>query len=176
MLHRFSDIHRHVLGDAAPDEVVVNLEPGQQPDGQGWYSAGIHPWQAAEAERYWPWLEQVATNPRVVAIGEAGLDALRGPDLDTQQPVFERQAKLAEHVGKPLIIHAVRCWPQLIVLRRRLKPTQPWIIHGFRGKPQLAQQLLDHGFSLSYGRRYNQASYDLTPPDRRYHETDITSC
>lgn len=176
MLHRFTDIHRHLLADAEPSRVVVNLEPGQLPDNIGWYSAGIHPWVADRADEHWSWLEQTAAHPHVAAIGEAGLDALRGPDLDTQTAVFKRQAELAERLGKPLIIHAVRTWPQLMALHRQLKPAQPWIIHGFRGKPQLARQLLDHGFSLSFGKHYNPESYELTPPDRRYHETDLQTC
>lgn len=173
MLHQFDDIHRHRLGDADPTRVVVNLEPGQQPDGSGWFSAGIHPWMADRADEYWQWLEEVLAHPRVLAVGEAGLDALRGPDQATQTRVFERQAELSERFAKPLIIHAVRSWPALTALRRRLKPSQPWIIHGFRGKPELARQLLDQGFSLSFGHRFNPDSYALTPPERRYSETDF---
>lgn len=164
----FDNIHTHRPAPGA----VLNLEPEQQPDCDGWYSTGIHPWRAAEAEKLWPLVVQAAGHTHVVAIGECGLDALRGPELSVQQAVFERHVALSERLCKPLIIHAVRTWPELIALRRRLKPRQEWIIHGFRGKAALAHELLRHGFSLSFGEKFNQEAFDLTPPERRYRETD----
>lgn len=167
MIH-FRNIHTHCPEPGA----VLNLEPEQQPGGDGFYSVGIHPWRAAEARTLWPMVEAAARNPRVVAIGECGLDALRGPAPDVQEAVFLRHVELSEKLGKPLIIHAVRTWPQLIALRSRLKPRQEWIIHGFRGKAELARELLRHGFSLSFGKKFNQEAFDITPAARRYRETD----
>lgn len=170
-LHDFADIHRHLPADNT-ESAVVNLTPGTMPGNEGWYSAGIHPWQADSAGDYMSWLGQVALLPNVLAIGECGLDKLRGPSLDIQLPVFTTQIELSERVGKPLIIHNVKCTDQLIALRRKFKPRQEWIIHGFRGGPEQARQLLAHGFSLSFGKHYNRAAFDLTPADRRYSETD----
>lgn len=176
MILPFSDIHTH-RPDAGPDAVIC-LDPC---DGVGMadmlschhYSAGIHPWNAARAtEADWHTLEEMAADPRTVAIGEAGLDALRGPSADIQLPVFQRQALLVETVGKPLIIHAVRTFPQLIALKHSLHPSQPWIIHGFRGKPELARELLRHGFHISLGPRHNAATAEVIPPDRLHHESD----
>ena len=56
--------------------------------------------------------------------------------------------------------------------RRRGIVLPPWIVHGFRGGPALARQLLDAGFDLSFGLRYNKESFDITPTERRYRETD----
>jgi TatD DNase family protein len=86
--------------------------------------------------------------------------------------VLKYQLHLAERVQKPVTLHIVRTFHQILSLRREISPKQRWVIHGFRGKPQLAQQLLDAGFCLSYGSRYNVDSYRLTPDDRKYHETD----
>lgn len=174
-LHDFSNIHTHVAEEGHTGDTVVNLEPEQLPDDRGWYSVGVHPWRADEADRLWPLVESAASLPRVVAIGECGLDALRGPSLEQQREVFLRHVALSENTAKPLIIHAVRTWPQLIELRRQLKPTQEWIIHGFRGKATLAAELLRHGFSLSFGERYNPEAFALTPPERRYRETDSSA-
>lgn len=167
-MKHFANIHTHLPEDNA----VVNIEPEQLPDDSGWFSIGIHPWRACEADTLWPMVEKAALHPHVVAIGECGLDAVRGPALDIQTPVFERHVQLSEALGKPLIIHAVRTWPQLISVRKLLKPQQEWIIHGFRGKAELAAELLRHGFSLSFGKIYNQQAFDITPPERRYRETD----
>lgn len=169
-MKQFDNIHTHVPQPGA----VLNLEPEQRPDESGWYSVGIHPWRAAEADALWPLVEASARHGHVVAIGECGLDTLRGPSPEIQQEVFERHIQLSETLGKPLIIHAVHAWPQLIATRARMKPEQEWIIHGFRGKAPLAKELLRHGFSLSFGERYNHEAFDITPPDRRYRETDST--
>lgn len=170
-LHDFDDIHRHSPAED-PGRAVVNLPLGVMPQPGGWYSAGIHPWEADSADVFMPWLETVAALPNVLAIGECGLDKLKGPSLDVQLPVFESQIKLSERVGKPLIIHNVKAVDELIALRRKYKPVQQWIIHGYRGAPQMTGQLLRHGFGLSYGRHYNSDSYVMTPPEHRYCETD----
>lgn len=80
--------------------------------------------------------------------------------------------ELSETLGKPLILHIVKSFPEIIALKKQWKPAQPWIIHGFRGKPQLARELLAHGFHLSYGKKYNPASLALTPASRLLRETD----
>lgn len=173
-LARFADIHTHRR--RGPD-CITNLEAGQSIDtapGEAYYSAGIHPWDTGSPvpDYLWQWLEHIAADQRVVAIGECGLDALSGGPSEVQTEVFIRQARLAERVEKPLIIHAVRSWPQIMALRRRLCPRQTWIIHGFRGKPELARQLLAAGFDISKGTRYNPAALAVIPPDRLHRETD----
>lgn len=171
----FADIHTH--RHDAPVDAVICVDPSDGsmpplcPDRH--YSAGIHPWRAALAgPDAWCRLEELAALPGVVAVGEAGLDTLRGPAINVQLPVFERQARLAEAVGKPLIIHAVRAWQQLITLHRRMRPAQPWIIHGFRGKPELARQLVAQGFHISLGPRFNPGVPAVVPPHMLHRESD----
>ena len=110
--------------------------------------------------------------PEVVQVGECGLDRLRGADLDTQCAVFAAQVALAEQHRLPLTLHVVRAFDVILRLHKQLRPTTRWTIHGFRGKPALAQQLLDAGFDLSFGPKHNTASWAATPPDRRHCETD----
>lgn len=169
----FSNIHTHLQEG---EDCIVSLPLGASVPEQGYYSVGLHPWDTERlTEADIRWAESAAVNPRVVAIGESGLDALRGAPLAEQEEIFRRQAALSELLEKPLIIHAVRTLQRLIELRKELRPRQRWIIHGFRGGPQLAASLLRAGFDLSYGHRYNPASYALTPPSRRFHETDTTA-
>ncbi len=165
----FEDVHTHNL-DAGP-RAIINLPESAPVPAEGFYSVGVHPWNSARPELM-EWVREAALHPRVVAIGETGLDALRGAPLEVQEQLFRQHVLLSERVRKPLIIHAVRTLQRLIELRRELRPSQPWVIHGFRGKPQLAQSLLRAGFSLSYGEKYNPESFALTPADRRYRETD----
>lgn len=141
----------------------------------GTCSAGIHPWRAdmatPEALRL---LDRWALLPEVVAIGETGLDSLRGPALNVQRKILECHAVLAEQTGKPLILHIVRRWDDIIALKRQLNPQVEWIVHGFRGGAQLARQLVGEGFSLSLGERFNPAVPAAVSPDRIYAETDCS--
>lgn len=91
------------------------------------------------------------SSPKLAAIGEAGLDTIRGPELKIQIKVFEKQAALSEKIAKPLIIHCVKAYHHLLQLKNLHQPTQPWIIHGFKGKTELAMQLINNGFYLSAG-------------------------
>ena len=167
-----TDCHTHLEAEGA----VVNVSPRDFAPVEGHcYSVGIHPWDLAEAdEELWQCLVEAATSPHVVALGETGLDALKGPSLDVQQRWFERHIALSEELQKPLIIHCVKAYHLILALHARLRPAQPWVVHGFRGKPALAQQLLDAGIYLSLGPRFNHETACLIPDDRLLLETDHT--
>lgn len=173
-LDGFADIHCHDLSRATSGTAVVSVSPGTELQPGGTYSVGIHPWDTVGLPSLSTLkaLVAAARDPRVVAVGECGFDTLRGGTPECQRRVFDFQARLAERVGKPLIIHAVRSDTALIAAKRRLHPSQRWIIHGFRGNPVQAGQLLREGFSLSLGKRFNPAVPAVVPPDRLYRESD----
>ena len=100
--------------------------------------------------------------------------ASRSEIIQAQTTLLRYHYTLSETLRKPLILHIVKAFPEIIALKKQWRPTQPWIIHGFRGKPQLARELLAHGFHLSFGKKYNPASLARTPPSRLLHETDQT--
>lgn len=146
------------------------------------YSAGIHPWDIAQFDlaKALDWLHGIATQSEVVAIGECGLDQTLATALPRQSLLFCQQIELAEQLRKPLIIHCVRAFAELLALRKRCRPRQTWIMHGFRGKPALAAQLIDHGVYLSFGKALlhsatAQASLASTPLPRLFLETDDAS-
>lgn len=126
---------------------------------------GIHPWHANE--NY-----VVPDLSNRLAIGECGLDALRGPSMEIQLQVFRQQVALSEANGKPLIIHCVKALDQLLLLRHELRPKMPWMLHGFRGKPQQLLSLLTANFYISYGFYHNEESLSLCPLERLMCETD----
>lgn len=160
------DTHTHHLRHDA----WVNRAPGDILEPGYTYSVGIHPWYADSFDLRA--LEEAAAHEAVAAIGETGLDTLRGPSLEVQEPVFRAHVKLSESLGKPLVIHCVKAFDRLMALKKELKPTQPWIIHGFRGKPQQAGQLLRAGFNLSLGPNFNPETARVIPSDRLHIETD----
>ncbi len=165
------DIHTHRI-DAR--EAVISVNPWEFAPVDGLcYSVGIHPWQAARAaEADFDRLAECATSGNVLMIGECGIDKLRGGDLPMQMSVLERHIALSEQVCKPLVLHCVRASNELCRLRRQLRPSMPWIVHGFRGNARVASQLLDAGFYLSYGERFNPEALAITPADRLLAETD----
>ena len=135
---------------------------------------GIHPWDiTADWEQEFTRIKQYADRDNVTAIGECGIDKLKSPSpLTLQQEIFKAHAILAEEVKKPLIIHCVKGFDELIALHKSIIPQQAWIIHGFRGKPQQAEQLMKAGFYLSFGDKFNEESLKATPIERMFIESD----
>ena len=172
----YLDVHTHRL---ATDPQVVSIvstfiqsiKEELQPT--PYRSFGIHPCRIEEdGEAQWELLRQYVELPSCVAIGEAGLDRLAPCPMQRQRSLFERQAGLAEELGKPLIIHCVRAWEELIACWKAIRPKQPWVIHGFRGKATLADQLLRLGFYLSLGYYFQPETARVAWPGRLFLETD----
>ncbi|MDA3910590.1 MAG: TatD family hydrolase [Bacteroidales bacterium] len=115
------------------------------------------------------------------AIGECGLDRSSSVNWDKQVELFRLQISLSEKTRKPLIIHAVRSYPDIIALHKMYQPKQAWIIHGYQGNLENMQHLTQHGIYLSYGADVlrNQNKFDdcliNTPEDKLFFETDEAS-
>jgi len=136
-------------------------------------STGIHPWYIDEfSTNLLEKIENWTTDNRMIAIGECGLDKNAKSTIETQLLVLEKQILIAEKVQKPMIIHCVGHFNELLELKKKMNPVQQWIIHGFRGKPELATQILKSGCSLSFGEHFNVATVQITPIDRLFIETD----
>lgn len=148
------DIHTHGSmrkeGIFSVENLMIHEDRKPDADANA-FSVGIHPWHIEEKEIP-SWLDKLAYlagDERVVAIGEAGYDRRRGPSPGIQQMVFEAQAGLADRLSKPLVIHCVKGWDDLWASRQRIKPSVPWIIHGFNGSVEQAGQLIAGGMYLS---------------------------
>ena len=143
---------------------------------KGLFSVGFHPWFVNE---YTPEiiskLDNWSKDNRFFAIGECGLDKNSKVTLEKQFQVFKLQILLSEEIKKPLIIHCVGCFNELLEIKKELNPTELWIIHGFRGKPELAIQVLKSGCALSFGEHFNIESVRITPVDKLFVETDESS-
>ena len=167
------DIHTHRLPPVPGTAVVSVCPPDFCPAARHLYSVGLHPWRLGEEGQTLDALEAALSHPQAVAVGEAGLDRLaKAPLIEVQIPLFEVQARLADERGLPLIVHLVRCTAELLASHRRLRPQVPWVVHGFRGKPELAAELLRHGLYLSFGERYQPEALLATPAGRLLLETD----
>lgn len=170
------DIHTH-RQEAAPSRAAIVNRPllaDEAPREGVCYSAGIHPWELTEsnAPEQLAVLRHLLEQRRLVAVGEAGLDRLAVAPMDLQRAVFKAQVELSEAYGLPLVIHCVKAQDELLAVRKECRPTQPWVWHGFRGKPEQAAQLLGQGLYLSFGGRYHDAAMREVPDNRLLLETD----
>lgn len=110
---------------------------------------GVHPWYIQETLQEWSELQSAAAAANVLAIGECGLDKMCGTDWSLQLSCFEQQIELANQLSKPLIIHCVRAYEEVLHLLQ--KATVPVIFHGFNKSIQLAKQLWAQNYYLSLG-------------------------
>ena len=170
---RCLDIHTH---HPAPRPWAVVDAPFQDfspLEGQR-YSVGIHPWLTIGniPLQQWEALEKAAMCPEVVAIGECGIDKIKGGFMFRQVSAMQKQVELSEKLGKPLIVHDVKAHDVVVGLKKDLEPKQNWVVHGFRGKPTVAKMLTDAGIYLSYGENFNSEALLITPPDMILAETD----
>lgn len=175
MTMRYYNIHTHRQTDSDQTVEIVNCYPGDKIGDRGYYSLGIHPWYMQDQEKQMCLFKEKTLLPEVVAVGEAGLDKLAASPFPLQQQIFEKQALWAERIRKPLIIHCVKSWSELMVLKKSIQPAMPWIIHGFRGNFRLSEQLLFHGFYLSFSDCFQPGVLRWEISDRIFLETDDKS-
>lgn len=175
----FKDIHHHLSNFAEPadNDRIVNLNYYERVPQAGYYSIGVHPWSTENmsADEAYAAIEKVrsqAAHKNVAAIGECGLDRLKGGDKEIQEYIFRAHIDISETTEKPLIIHSVKSTEDIIRIKKELKPEQLWIIHGFRGKKEAAQQLLGQGIALSFGEHFNEEAVRVVPDAMLFSETD----
>jgi TatD DNase family protein len=176
---QYFNLHTHKF-TAQPDVLeLVNQYPHEFDADIPFYSIGIHPLFIEETrlEHDFQILDQKSALPECLAIGECGLDKRSETSFDIQFSVFEKHLLLAEKNRKPVVIHCVSAFQELIEIKKRLKITIPILIHGFSKKEQLAKQLLDAGFYLSFGKNIIQnpdlkSVFISIPNDRFFLETD----
>jgi TatD DNase family protein len=103
---------------------------------------------------------------------EHGMDRRWDSPLPEQEAAFRLQVEESERNAKPLVIHCVRTLEEILRIRKEMRPRQPWVMHGFRSKPQQLQSLLSAGIYVSFGLHYNQESLLLCPLEMMFLETD----
>jgi TatD DNase family protein len=168
-------------GDGPPDlEVAVRLA-----DTHACILAtvGVHPHEASKAtEETYARLAGLLNHPKVIAVGEIGLDYhYDHSPRDVQRGVFVEQMRIAQDARKPIVIHTREAWEDTFeLLEKHWKPTGlPGIMHCFSGSPTEAQRSLDLRFYLSFGGIVTfpkaldiQAAARMAPADRLLIETD----
>ena len=137
-----SDFHTHHL----PPPGVRALHSGTVPLDGVFNALELHPWRLPE--NFAP-QEGLAERLRDFdALGEIGLDRLRGPKLPVQQEFLRAYLSLACELEKPVVLHVVRSFPEIMAMLKTC-PLRV-MIHGFRGTPALLDELWERGYTVSF--------------------------
>ncbi|RZJ58207.1 MAG: TatD family deoxyribonuclease [Flavobacterium sp.] len=172
------NLHTHSPSGKSNITEIVNRYPYEEVS-VPYFSTGIHPWHIDES-RLEAHLSVVANRlmlANCLALGECGLDKRIETPMETQMDVFEKQLLLAKQSQKPVILHCVAAFQEVIAIKKKLSVEVPMIIHGYSKNAQVAQQLIDNGFYLSFG-KYLLRNPELSgvlagiPADRFFLETD----
>ena len=141
----FLDFHHHQLSKTGIYNWNLNEEiPAAK------FSAGLHPKDITENWKSdFEKIKTISLSENCLAIGECGLDGIISIDENLQNEIFKVHIKWAEEIQKPIIIHCVRRFSQILHYKTAKVPL---VIHGFNKKENVAQELLDAGFHLSFGR------------------------
>ncbi|WP_281632693.1 TatD family hydrolase [Flavobacterium luteolum] len=175
----YFNFHTHQFTNQSDVLELVNQYPKDFDASIPFYSIGIHPWYIDESriDEDLKIIEEKLQNKNCLAIGECGLDKRIEVPFDLQISVFEKQLELAEKCKKPVVIHCVASFQEVMEIKKKMKINVPMIIHGFSKNKQLAEQLIATGFYLSFG-KYLLKNPDLksvfqnVPNNRFFLETD----
>ena len=138
------------------------------------FAVGIHPWWTTSSlpDELFEAVASIAAMPQCALVGEAGIDTLKGGPMFRQVLYFNKMARLAADLSKPLIIHDVKAHDVIVPLAAEYPDSDRWIIHGFRYKPTVAKMMLDKGFRLSFGPDFNTDTLKEIPLGSLLAETD----
>ena len=151
----------------------------------GKHSLGIHPWQLNNSfnrEYYQEKLQDLKLqfNKKILAIGECGLDRRRADilGLEDQEEILKLQLEWANAVKRPIIIHCVKSYADLLKVLKSISFKRKILIHDFSGNLKIAQDLLSYDCYFSFGKRLmdkksstNQV-FPLLPKEKLFLETD----
>jgi TatD DNase family protein len=152
MADYYINLHTHRQSSSPEVKSVYNLMlhekrvPIQQ-----LFSAGLHPWFADQAPGdLLMLLSQLAKQPNFFAYGETGLDKLCSVPFQLQQDIFKLHLEMANEKNKPVILHCVKAWDEMIEMAAGYP--LPRILHGYNGSLALTKRLVEKGFYFSIGR------------------------
>lgn len=151
---KFINLHTHQFFNLSDVIAVVNQYPWEFNNSIPNYSIGIHPWYIDE-NRLELDLNTISEKLQLsdcLALGECGLDKRIETPMELQTVVFKRQLELVKQTDKPIILHCVAAFDEVIAIKKELKVENPMIIHGFSKNEQVANSLLKNGFYLSFGK------------------------
>ena len=158
---KYINLHTHKFSNLLDVIEVVNQYPWEFDASIPNYSIGIHPWYIDEnrLESDLEIIKEKLQLSECLALGECGLDKRIEIPLELQFSVFKKQLEIVKQTNKPIVLHCVAAYDEVIAIKKEMKIENPMIIHGFSKNEQVAKSLLNNGFYLSFGK------YLLRNPD-----------
>ncbi|MFT3949564.1 MAG: TatD family hydrolase [Agriterribacter sp.] len=175
----YIDVHTHFYKPGSGVISIANIcdhfkdVPTDHP-----VSIGLHPWYLDNADNEITQLIALAQQPNVMAIGECGLDKLVKTEWNMQVKFFEQQLALATHLNKPVIIHCVKAFSEILFILKGI--TVPVIFHGISNKLSIVQPAIEQGCYLSFGKSLLHPGASImqtlnaVPANQLFLETDDT--
>lgn len=176
---QFINLHTHSFSNRENILEIVNQFPWEFDATISTYSIGIHPWYIDQNRLSFDLksIEEKLKADECLALGECGLDKRIETPLKLQTAVFQDQIELVQQTTKPIILHCVAAFQEVIAIKKEMNVNNPMIIHGFSKNKEVAKSLLDKGFYLSFGKyllRNPELAevFEYVPRDRFFLETD----
>lgn len=166
----FGDDYHQVVTIQSLDLMELPI-PLFRENGRGLFTIGFHPMNPHHAtlaqaylenpkailekvlatinERYHQPLQKQKATLTLVGIGECGWDSRSNLTQEEQNALMELQIAISEQLNLMLVLHIVKRWQEAIQFKKRYQPKQTWVVHGFRGNPQLFDQLVQNDFAIS---------------------------
>jgi len=153
-MSQFINLHTHRFSNDSEVIEVVNQYPWEFDALIPNYSIGIHPWYIDEKrlESDLACITEKLQLAPCLALGECGLDKRIDIPMSLQISVFKMQLEIVKQTKKPIVLHCVAAFDEMIAIKKEMKLENPMIIHGFSKNEQVAQLLLNNGFYLSFGK------------------------
>ena len=116
------------------------------------YSLGLHPWFIdGDVSELLDDLRRDLRRYQPNALGECGLDKVRGASWEIQEVAFEAQLILAQEFNLPVVIHSVRAHHHVLSTLKKIDVPKKGVIHGFNGNMQQAMAFVDLGYKIGIG-------------------------
>lgn len=178
----YINIHSHKLNNREGIVIynAMNIYDIPKPEENFYISTALHPWYLKPELWMNPLNDYEAeiAQDQIFAIGECGMDLAIKIKADVQKTIFGKHLQWAEKYDKPLIIHCVKAFNEVIAMKKKANLKQACIIHCFNNNINIAKQLLNADFYLSFGEAIFQNNSNaalalkITPIDKLFLETD----
>lgn len=151
----YYNIHTHrALGKNRIHELISVFDQFDQLPDAKHLSIGFHPryLNGIATEHSFGMLSQLAASNQIAAIGECGLDKKCNEDFELQKYWFQKQITLANEVDKPLVIHCVGAYEEVLSMLKLAQSKVPVIFHGFNKSRDLMERIIQEGYYISIGK------------------------
>ncbi len=177
LILNYINLHTHQLVSNNEITSIYNNRVGEQLFLEQFFSIGIHPYDVdlIDVDEAFKIMEHQVSHKNCLAIGECGLDKASKTNFENQKSLFEKQLQLALTYKKPVIIHCVKAFDELLEVTKPYRTHIPLIIHGFNKSEQLANDLIKNHFYLSVNPliiKKTVFNFNTIPIEKLFLETD----